>query len=292
MGTEVATLILLKRKKHVVMSGMSTLRDEVLGFLQLNGIRLNTDLGQHFLIDEFVLETILETAKIQPTDSVWEVGPGVGVLTRELVKRARSVSAVEIDQRFIALLKRFVGQNNVLNVIHGNALHIQIPSDTPYKVVANIPYHITSPLLHHFLLESALRPTSMTLLIQKEVAENICSEGSDSILTVLVALFGKATLECEVPPACFVPPPKVDSAVIHIECYEKPIVDTERAKKILSLAKHGMSQRRKMLSNTIGQLPNGMEALKEAGIDATRRPQTVKIDEWMTLEEILRKSRP
>ncbi len=270
------------------------LREEVLKFLQSNDVRLNTDIGQHFLIDPFVLETILEAAKLKANEHVIEVGPGIGVLTRELLGKQADVTAIEIDPRFIPLLKAFVkpiAKSQKLQAILGNALHIPPPTQGPYKVVANIPYHITSPLLHHFLLEATVRPASMTVLIQKEVAENICDDGSRSILTVLVKLFGKPTLECIVPPACFVPPPAVDSAVIHIECFNEPIVDTETAKKVLALAKHAMSGRRKMLNNTIGKLPGGSEALKNASIPASLRPQDLSVEQWIALEKILRATR-
>lgn len=272
------------------------LREEVLKFLQSNDVRLNTDIGQHFLIDEFVLESVLDAADLKANERVIEVGPGIGVLTRELLRKQADVTAIEIDPRFIPLMKQFISAekratSQRVTAVHGNALHIPPPTEGPYKVVANIPYHITSPLLHHFLLEATVIPTSMTLLIQKEVAENICDDGSKSILTVLVSLFGKPRLECIVPPACFVPPPAVDSAVIHIDCFAKPIVDKETAKKVLALAKHAMSGRRKMLSNTIGKLPGGSEALKNASIPPSLRPQDLSIEQWITLEKILRVTR-
>ncbi len=261
---------------------------DVRNFLQKCGLRLNTDAGQHFLIDQDTLDEIVSAAELQQSDHVWEVGPGIGVLTRELVKRVGRVTSIEIDPRFPPLIRTFVGDTSMPEIIVGNALHIPLPADAPYKVVANIPYHITSPLLHHLLLETSIIPTSMTLLLQREVAENICSKGSSSILTVLVRLFGNPRLLRLVPPESFLPPPKVDSAVIHIQCLEKPMVDNKTVRKILMLAKHAMSKRRKMLSNSIGALPGGMEALHKVGIEHTRRPQTLLIDEWIQLETALR----
>ena len=259
--------------------------------LRKHGIRLNTDAGQHFLVDEDVLAEIICAADLRPTDRVFEIGPGIGVLTAELLQRAAHVTAVEIDPRFPPIIREFTDHSPKLDIILGNALQTPTPSDGPYKVVANIPYHITSPLLHHLFLESTILPTSVTFLIQREVAENIASKSSDSILTVLTRIFGEPALLRLVAPESFLPPPKVDSAVLHIRCYEKPKVDRSVAEKILSLAKHGMSKRRKMLSNSIGELPHGMDAMKAVHIDATRRPQTLSIDEWIALEAELRKRR-
>lgn len=266
------------------------LKDDVLDFLHAHRIRLDTTAGQHFLIREEVLECILAASNVTDADRIVEVGPGIGVLTRELLKTGAHVTAVEIDARFPPLLKAFCGKTDRLDVHLGNALQERMP-ETPYKVVANIPYHITSPLLHHLLLESPVRPTSLTLLIQKEVADNIASRESDSILSVLTALFGTANIVCTVPHDAFVPWPKVDSAVIHIECYAQPKADLDTARKVLTLAKHAMHQRRKMLRNSVGSLPGGMEAIEKSGVKADRRPQTLTIDEWISLEAALRNTR-
>ena len=268
--------------------------DDVSSFLRAKGIRLNTDLGQHFLIDSDALADIVGAADIEKGDNVVEVGPGIGVLTKELLEAGAKVTAIEIDKRMIPLLREFVSANyklpttNSLKIIEGNALHILPPQDGAYKVVANIPYHITSPLLRHFLLETEHRPTALTLLIQKEVAENICAPVSESILTVIVQLFGTATFVRSVRKEAFLPPPEVESAVLHVECDDEPKVSKEAAESILKLAKHAMSGRRKMLRNTIAALPNGLAALEKAGIDPTRRPQTLTIEEWIALERSMR----
>lgn len=269
--------------------------DSVRDFLRGRGIRLDTDLGQHFLTDESVLEDIVTVADIQRTEHIVEIGPGIGILTRELLSRAKHVTAIEIDPRMIPLLRIFTMDEAAkipknLEVIEANALQALMPTE-PYKIVANIPYHITSPLLTHVLLESPQRPKSLTLLIQREVAENICSEESDSILTILVRLFGAPSLIRLVPPHCFLPPPKVDSAVIHIECFAEPKADPETVQRILKLAKLAFSKRRKMLRNTIGETPGGTEAMAQAIIDPMRRPQTLKVDEWIALDSALQNIR-
>ncbi len=254
-------------------------------FLQQKGIRLNTDLGQHFLVDEDVLHSIIEAAKIEADDHILEIGSGIGVLTKELVKRAKQVTSIELDRRMIDLLLEFTGNPKNLTLIQGNALEVEFPSE-PYKIVANIPYHITSPLLRHSFLESSVHPKSMTLLIQKEVAEKICDTKDHGILTILVGLFGTASLVRSVPPKAFLPPPKVDSSVIHIECFQEPKTDRKTIDEVFRLTKIGFSQKRKMLRNTIGELEGGMERLMKTSIDATRRPQTLSIDEWIKLAEM------
>ncbi len=259
-----------------------TLREEVTEFLQLHRLRLNTDLGQHFLVDEDALEHIVESAKITPGENVVEIGPGIGVLTRELLTTEANVTAIELDARLIPLLKEFTHENSSLTIINQNALHATLP-DHPYKIVANIPYHITSPLLRHIFLESSRPPQSLTLLIQKEVAETICDRENAGILTVLVGLFGEATLVCKVPASSFLPPPKVDSAVLHIECFAKPKADHETIDRVFMLTKVGFGQRRKMLRNSIGNLEGGMEKMRAVSIAPTRRPQTLSVDEWIAL---------
>ncbi len=267
-----------------------TLRDEITRFLKHHGLRLNTDLGQHFLVDERALSFIVEAANITEEDRIVEIGPGIGILTRELAKRAKKVSTVELDDRLIPLLKDFLsGEDKSLltkvTVTRGNALHVPLP-DEPYKVVANIPYHITSPLLRHVFLESKVIPTSMTLLIQKEVAENICNIRNAGILTILVGLFGTPRYVLTVDSDAFLPPPKVDSAVLHIDCFERPLAEPNVIEKIFSLTKIGFGQKRKMLRNTLGKLPDGMALLQKADIDPERRPQTLSVQEWITVARI------
>lgn len=255
------------------------LAQDVRSFLHAHGIRLNTDLGQHFLIDESILRKIVDAAALRDTDHVVEIGPGIGILTRELLRVAGRVTAIEIDPRMVFFLHQFIYRNDDtdstystvpagrhLTVLTCNALQAPMPTDAPYKIVANIPYHITSPLLRHLLLEAQCVPSSLTLLMQREVAEQISDDRSASILTVLVRLFGTARIIARVPPQMFLPPPAVDSAVLHIDCSMAPRVTRAIATAILKLVKHAMSQRRKMLRSSIGKLPGGLAALAEVAI--------------------------
>ena len=262
---------------------MSDLATTIPALLRAFGLRLNTDLGQHFLIDNAVLEAIVETAAIQPSDHIVEIGPGVGILTRELLARAAHVTAIELDVRMTTLMKWFIkADQNHLTIIQGNALQTPMPTE-PYKIVANIPYHITSPLIRHVFMESPVHPTTMTLLIQKEVAQKICDQKHAGLLTIIVALYGKARMVLEVPPECFMPPPEVDSAVLHIDCYDKPLAEPEVIERVTKLLKVGFGGKRKMLRNTLGSLPDGDKLLESCNIEPTRRPETLTVQEWINL---------
>lgn len=267
---------------------MPTLEEEVRSHLQANHIKLNHELGQNFLVDEDALETIAAAADIQPKDHIVEIGPGIGVLTRLLLEQAHHVTAIELDARFQPILKKLVRHipdaQKKLTYIQGNALSTPLPSE-PYKIVANIPYHITSPLLRHAFLESR-PPISLTLLLQREVAEKICDQKHAGLLTITVAMFGTPKVILRVPKESFLPPPEVESAVLHIEGFAAPKASPEMIEKILKLAKVGFGQKRKMLRNSFGSLPGGLELLKKARIEETRRPETLSIEEWMRLAEI------
>jgi len=207
---------------------MITLSDRVSQFCSEHNLKLNKDLGQHFLIDEKILNEIVESAKIESFDHIVEIGPGIGILTVELLKKADKVTAIELDERMIILINEYIKDSSLLathyslDIINQNALLVPLPN-YKYKIVANIPYHITSPLLRHAFLESDTKPTSMTLLIQREVAEKICNQKDAGLLTILVHLFGDPRIIATVPPASFLPPPKVDSAIIKIT----PFIKTE-----------------------------------------------------------------
>lgn len=254
-------------------------------FCQRHHLRLNKDLGQHFLVDESILDTIVETGNIQEFDHIVEIGPGIGVLTKLLLEQAAKVTAIELDERFLPLIQEFTGEKSGagrLEIINQNALHTPLPEE-PYKIIANIPYHITSPLLRHAFLESKSAPTSLTLLIQKEVAERICSKKDASLLSIVVSLFGTPRYIETVPPKAFLPPPKVDSAVLRIDCFDEAIASKEVIEQVLKLTKIGFSMKRKMLRNSFGTFPEGLELLSSQGIDETLRPQQLSIQQWIAL---------
>lgn len=248
--------------------------------LQKYNLWAKKSLGQNFLISENALEKIVETANIQPNDQIIEIGPGLGVLTKELTARAAKVTSIELDRRLSELLQEFI-PNEKLTILNQDALTFD-PPKTPYKVVANIPYNISSPLLNHFL-QAQNKPISMTLLIQKEVAEKICQKEPDmSVLSLQVALFATPHLIKIIPKTAFYPIPKVDSAIIHIEIHKKTdenYIPDEQALKILKTAKLAFSQRRKKLSNTLPELKAELETL---GL-SDKRPQHLSIKDWQKL---------
>ena len=262
---------------------VQTLGDEVREFLEKNDFLLNKNLGQHFLTDERILGKIVEIAKISPNDAIVEIGAGLGILTRELVKNAEHVTAIELDKRWAALLPEFIGDKTLLEkltLIRGDALKTPMP-DVPYAIVANIPYQISAPLLRHVFLDGRA-PRSLTLLVQREFADKICDPFGGRI-AILVGLFGAAKIALSVSPAAFIPQPKVDSAVLRIECFPKPLADPATLEKVFALTEKAFQGKRKMLRGTIGKIAGVADAFSAATIDPERRPQTLTIQEWIEL---------
>lgn len=235
-------------------------------------MKAKKSLGQNFLKDRNVLAKIIEAADLSRDDYVIEVGPGKGVLTHELIKRAGRVTAIELDDRLIPGLREIKD----LDLVHGNALD-WIPPGGDYKVVANIPYYITSPLISHFL-QAESRPSKMVLLVQKEVAEKICAQpGKLNVLAIHVQVFGKPRIVCNVKASAFDPQPKVDSAIIVIDVYDKPLV--EDYKKFFGVVHRGFSNKRKMLSNSLKDMK---DRLIELGFE-NLRPENLSIEDWLKL---------
>ncbi len=263
-----------------------SLASDIRQFCAAHKLGLNTDLGQHFLVDEAVLDAIIDAAHLTEQDTVVEIGPGIGILTKELLARSKRVQVVELDRRMIPLLAIYTSPDgNVhpkLVVEEGNALKAVFPNE-PYKIVANIPYHITSPLLRHAFLESPRPPTSLTLLIQREVAERICDPENASLLSIVVGMYGSPRIIRHVPKAAFLPPPEVESSVLQVDCFDTPKTDEQTMESALRLAKIAFAGKRKTLNNTLGRHEEGDYALRQTGIDASRRPQTLSIDEWCAL---------
>ena len=259
--------------------------------------RAKKSLGQHFLIDSGVLRKIVDAAELSPQDTVIEVGPGLGVLTSELAKRAGRVIAVELDDNLSALLKKTLSWASNLNVIHEDVLKITpaallgkaaIPAEHGYKVVANLPYYITSAVLRHFL-EGDARPGVMVVMVQKEVARAItAAPGEMSLLSVAVQLYGDARIVSSVSAHSFFPAPKVDSAILKIRLHPSPFIETARTDSFFGLVRAGFCANRKQLINSLSQglsLPKEdvRPLLETAGIDPMRRAETLTIPEWVKL---------
>lgn len=239
--------------------------------------------GQNFLNNDLPIHDIIEAANVTNTDTVIEVGSGLGILTQALAEHAKKVISLELDYSLLPLLEETLKDRKNIEIINQDALKF-IPPKTPYKIVANIPYNITSHLINHFL-QTENKPTSITLLIQKEVAEKICILEPDmTVLSLQVALFGKAKYIKKIPSSYFYPQPKVDSAIIHITLYDKTdknYITPGHALKILKTAKICFSNRRKKLKNT---LPKEYHQYAEkSGIDLSRRPETLSTQQWAAI---------
>lgn len=248
-------------------------------------------LSQNFLYDPSILKRIIQVARVSPEDTVVEIGPGPGRLTVFLAERAKEVVAIELDRALYEALKEKTAQFANITLIHGDALKFNYAGIGPFKVVANIPYHITTPLIFK-LIEHRENLISMTLTVQKEVAERIAAGpgGKDyGVLSLSVQYYGRPKLKFIIPKGAFRPVPRVDSACIHIEVYKGPPVNLKDEAFFFRLIRTAFSTRRKTILNALKPLTaNGpwekpAKLLSEAGIDPTRRPETLSMEEFALL---------
>ncbi|MEK7123442.1 MAG: 16S rRNA (adenine(1518)-N(6)/adenine(1519)-N(6))-dimethyltransferase RsmA, partial [Patescibacteria group bacterium] len=263
-------------------------------------------LGQNFLTSEGVLRKIVASADLsaeggsarQPaggkkTDVVLEVGPGFGVLTAELAREAAKVIAVEKDKKMVRALKDNLAEWGIENVsiIHGDVLKMEMKSLLPakYKVVANIPYYITSPIIRKFLEKEEIKPELIVLLVQKEVARRICAKPPRlNLLAVSVQFFGNPKIEFYVPAGAFYPKPKVDSAVIKIVPFEKPLLPKERISDFFALVKAGFASPRKQLAANLARhfkitREKVEEIFSELGFGLKIRTENLSVKDWLDL---------
>lgn len=267
-------------------------RSQLISLLAKFEITPNKGLGQHFLHDETVISDMLSAAAVGSADTILEVGPGLGVLTSALTQRAGQVVVYELDEKLATLIESQRADN--LMVVRGDALELPLPprgTTLPYKVVANIPYSITGALIRR-LITSPSSPRSITLLVQKEVAERMCAKpGQMSILSVAVQLHGTARIVRLVSPECFWPAPKVDSAVVHVDLSRGLTLDVDE-KAFMRLVKFGFAQKRKQLKNTLAAglrvEPVQIEkVLLRLGLPVTVRAQELSLDSWMQIYDII-----
>ena len=264
-------------------------------------IKAKKSLGQNFLKDDAVLQRIVQNAKLSKDDVVVEIGPGQGVLTELLAKKCKKVIAIELDDRLVEFLqKKFENQKNI-EILHDDILKINLPKlvtdyELPtagYKVVANLPYYITSPIIRLFL-ETQYPPKEMILMVQKEVAERICEKaGKMSILAVSVQYYAEPEYLFTVPKESFEPMPKVESAVIRITYnIEHETQNKEGTKKFFRIVRAGFSAKRKTLINN---LSNGLkidkkeieEKLIVLGFSKNTRAQELGVEDWNKLDKML-----
>lgn len=256
--------------------------------LKQYGLRADKRLGQNFLQDPHALQKIAHLAEIRPTDTVLEIGPGLGSLTRHLAAVAQKVVAVELDEKLFPPLEAVIAPYRNVQLVHGDILGIEpkeIIEQGDYLVVANIPYYITSTVIRH-LLESDPNPRRIVLTIQKEVAERICAgHGDMSLLALSVQVYGKPHIAAQISADAFFPAPKVDSSVLVVDIYPEPLVARDLLDVFFLLIKAGFSQKRKKLRNSIsaGMHQSPVEAEKllwAADIDPQRRAETLSLEEW------------
>lgn len=268
--------------------------------LQVYGLKPDKRLGQHFLADSAPVRAAVEAAELSPQDRVLEVGPGLGILTHALCERAGAVVAVELDGRMRQVLADHLGHRANLRVVDADILSVDpaeligAPPEASgrlpgYKVVANLPYQITSAVLRH-LLEARVRPERLVLMIQKEVAERIMARPGDmSILAVAVQLYARPSLVALVPPTAFLPPPQVDSAILRLDVTEELAIPLGSPERFFRLVRAGFGQKRKQLRNSLAAGLSLSSAavetlLARAGIDPKRRAETLSLEEWGELE--------
>jgi 16S rRNA (adenine1518-N6/adenine1519-N6)-dimethyltransferase len=258
--------------------------------LRQSELKVRKGLGQHFLVDGEVLSLIVATAELKSDDIVVEVGPGLGILTRELAQKAGGVVAIELDDNLAALLKKTLAAYQNVTIINGDVLKIEpkeIIKGQDYKVVANLPYYITSPVLRHFL-EASAKPRTMVVMVQKEVARAIAAKPGDmSLLSVSVQFYGEPKIITIVPPESFYPAPEVSSAIVRIDVYPKPKVDVDE-KGFFDTVRAGFAAPRKQLANSLAKGLGREKALvlpflQKASIDPSRRAETLSIEEWASL---------
>ncbi len=278
-------------------------RESIPALLKRHGLWAKKSLGQHFLLDESALDKIVAAAELSPDDTVLEIGPGPGPLTRRLGTHAGRVIAVELDGRMVELLHTEVAVGLPVEVVQADILAVDLGAlmaardVATYKVVANLPYYITSAVLRH-ILEAPLKPTRVVVLVQREVAERIVAKPPDmNLLGVSVQLFGAPRVVARVPAGAFYPPPKVDSAVVRIDVYPQPAEGVTDTESFFRIVRAGFGQKRKQLRNSLAQglnLPSAQvdAALIAAGIDPTRRAETLTLAEWARLQATLALGHP
>ena len=267
----------------------------VRSLLERHGFHFSKKLGQNFLINPEVCPRIAEMGNAAAGHGILEIGTGIGTLTKELAKRAEKVTAVEVDQRLFPILEETVGQYSNLHIIHQDILKCDIPTllkeefgDLPVSVCANLPYYITAPILMH-LLESHAKLETITVMVQKEVAEKLTAPVGTreaGAITVAVQYYGTVKQLFSVSRGSFLPPPNVDSAVIQIQLgtsYVERVVDE---KHLFRMVRSGFSQRRKTLVNALSSTMGYEKTAILQALQDCHLPETVRI-ESLTMEQLL-----
>jgi len=260
--------------------------------------RPKRSLGQNFLIDQTVAQRVVDTLDLTPTDTVVEIGPGRGALTTLLAEWPGRLTAVEMDDALAPELARRYSSDDAVTIVHGDALELDLADlvqpGTAYKMVGNLPYNVASPIIRRFLT-AGHRPRLMVVMAQLEVAEAMAAApGGMTYMSVEVQLRASVEVLFPVPPEAFRPRPRVTSAVVALIPHRESVLDLESEERFLEVVRAGFSARRKQLHNSLGR---GLDlgavdvrtVLETAGIDGTRRAQTLALPEWGAVYEAFQK---
>lgn len=264
------------------------------------GFRFTKSLGQNFLTDLRVVDDIIAGAEITKDDSVIEIGPGVGTLTRKLLEHAGKVTAIELDEELIPILTEELKEYDNFTLIHGDAVKLdlkEIAEGKKVKFVANLPYYVTTPIIAG-ILSSGMDFDSLTIMVQKEVAERMAAvPGTKDYgsLTILVRYYCDIKVVRNVPPSAFIPRPKIDSTVIRLNKLEKPRAEVEDEKLFFNIVRHSFNMRRKTLVNGLKSMGLSRETIDEAmaecGIDSKVRGETLSVEKFAELSNSIGKRR-
>jgi 16S rRNA (adenine1518-N6/adenine1519-N6)-dimethyltransferase len=256
------------------------------------GIRPNKGLGQHFLFERGIVERMVRQAGITSSDTVLEVGPGLGILTSELLRKAHHVVAIERDPALVTHLQQVFGDFPSFSLVQGNALTLDcgdvVPSGVQFDVVANLPYSVGTAILRH-LMEQPRKPRRITAMLQKEVAERLSAQPPDmSVLSVAAQYYAAPRMIFTVSPTVFIPPPTVESAVISMDMIQEPRLPEDQTERFFAVVNAGFRQKRKQLANSLSEVlelpkPIVAEWLLRSEIDPMRRAETLSLDDWIRL---------
>lgn len=270
-------------------------RREWLSILKDRGIQPSRSMGQNFLVEPSVVRRIVETAGAGPDDLIVEIGPGMGILTRALLQTGAEVVAVELDRKLKAYLDHDLREHRRLRLVERDARHVDIADlvgDRPYKVAANLPYSVATVVIRHFV-GSEKAPAGMTVMVQREVAERmVATPPAMSLLSLATQLHALAEIAFLVPRHVFVPPPKVESAVVQLTVHRTLPLTPALCDRMFELATMAFQRKRKTLSNGLSQgldRPKRVidELLESIAIDPRRRPQTLEVREWQNIATAL-----
>ena len=257
-----------------------------------HGLKPRYGLGQNFLIDQNVIKKLLTASNIQPEDTVLEIGPGIGTLTQELAKHAKNVIAIEKDPKMVKILEKTLAEFKNVKIIQGDVLKLDYQlTPKKYKLVANLPYYITAPVLRKFLELCEAKPSTMTVIVQKEVAQRICAKPPKmSILAVAIQVYASPKIVSSIKKTSFWPQPKVDSAILHIIPFLRPY--PLNFPRFFTVVKAGFKQPRKQIVNNLSRelhllRKQAEQWLQKNKIQPTQRAETLTIQDWINLTKSL-----